>query len=238
MPLQAGEEPHDNRVAKELVVGIQQLDYFPHFDFSANQRRGYFYDLMQLFGRTHGYQIRFMPLPVKRLYQELDAGLDLVYPDNPAWQNHGNGRKTFSDPLVYSLGSSLVLPDKAHYQLRDVRTVALIHGYTPTKWLEASVEYRFEMIDVADTAGALGLVLKGRVDTTPVELNVAKAWLARRGLPEALVVAKDLPFTQLPFLLSTTTQPALIEEFNQFLRQQAEQIAALKKRYQLHESRP
>lgn len=224
---------------RDIVVGIQQLDYYPHFDFSSGQKRGYFYELMQLFGRTRGYQIRFMPLPVKRLYQELDDGLDLVYPDNPAWQNHQpDSAKVFSDPVVYTLGSSLVLPAKAHYKLEDVRTVALIHGYTPTKWLQASRDFSFEMIDVADTAGALGLVLKGRVDATPVELNVARAWLARRGTPHALVVAKGLPFTQLPFLLSTTRQPALIVEFNGFLREQAMQVAALKKRYQLQESRP
>lgn len=228
-----------SEAAVELRIGVQQLDYYPHFDFSAGQKRGYFVDLMRLFARSHGYQIRFVPLPVKRLYQELDDGLDLVYPDNPAWPNElPAGQKVFSDPVVFSLGSSMVRPDKAHYQLSDVQTVAFIHGYTPTKWLAASRQFRFEMVDVADTGAALGLVLKGRVDATPVELNVANAWLARQQQPGALVVAQQLPFTQLPFLLSTVHRPELIRQFNQFLRTHAVEIVALKKRFALQENRP
>lgn len=228
-----------NNAAVELRIGVQQLDYYPHFDFSAGQKRGYFVELMRLFARSHSYQIRFVPLPVKRLYQELDNGLDLVYPDNPAWPNElPMMQKVFSDPVVFSLGSSMVRPEKAHYQLSDVQTVAFIHGYTPTKWLAASRQFRFEMVDVADTGAALGLVLKGRVDATPVELNVANAWLARQQQPGALVVAQQLPFTQLPFLLSTVNRPELIEQFNQFLSVHAAEIAALKKRFALQENRP
>lgn len=228
-----------SEAAVELRIGVQQLDYYPHFDFSAGQKRGYFVELMRLFARSHGYQIRFIPLPVKRLYQELDDGLDLVYPDNPAWPNELPALpKVFSDPVVFSLGSSMVRPDKAHYQLSDVQTVAFIHGYTPTKWLAASRQFRFEMVDVADTGAALGLVLKGRVDATPVELNVANAWLARQQQPGALVVAQQLPFTQLPFLLSTVHRPEVITQFNQFLGSHAVEIVALKKRFALQENRP
>ncbi len=228
-----------SEAAVELRIGVQQLDYYPHFDFSAGQKRGYFVELMRLFARSHGYQIRFIPLPVKRLYQELDDGLDLVYPDNPAWPNELPAlQKVFSDPVVFSLGSSMVRPDKAHYQLSDVQTVAFIHGYTPTKWLAASRQFRFEMVDVADTGAALGLVLKGRVDATPVELNVANAWLARQQQPGALVVAQQLPFTQLPFLLSTVHRPEVITQFNQFLGSHAVEIVALKKRFALQENRP
>lgn len=228
-----------SEAAVELRIGVQQLDYYPHFDFSAGQKRGYFVELMRLFARSQGYQIRFVPLPVKRLYQELDNGLDLVYPDNPAWPNDlPTVQKVFSEPVVFSLGSSMVRPEKAHYQLSDVQTVAFIHGFTPTKWLAASRQFRFEMVDVADTGAALGLVLKGRVDATPVELNVANAWLARQQQPGALIVAHQLPFTQLPFLLSTLNRPELIDQFNQFLRVHAGEIAALKKRFALQENRP
>lgn len=223
----------------ELRVGVQQLDYYPHYDFSAGNKRGYFAELMRLFGRSTGYQIRFVPLPVKRLYQELADGLDLVYPDNPAWPNMPEpDKKVFSDPVVFSLGSTLVLPAHAHFSLHEVRSVALIHGYTPTKWLAASQQFRFEMVDVADTGAALRLVLKGRVDATPVELNVAQAWLAQQQQAGALVVAPQLPFTQLPFLLSTIQRPELIAQFNQFQLKHAAEIAALKKRFALQENRP
>ena len=117
-------------VPQSIVVGIEQIDYYPHYDFSAGKRRGFFYDLMQLFGKTKGYQIRFEPLPVKRLYQEASSGIDLVYPDNPAWQKYlvAGYQKTFSEPVIYTLGSTIVLPKNQHIALEQFHSLAVIHG--------------------------------------------------------------------------------------------------------------
>lgn len=222
---------------RQIVVGIEQIDYYPHYDFSPGQQRGFFYDLMQLFGKTAGYQIRFSALPVKRLYQEANSGIDLVYPDNPAWQQYlvAEYPKTYSDSVIYTLGSTMVLPKNQQMPLEKFRSLAVIHGFAPHRWLELQKRYKFRMVDVADSASALGLVLKGRVHGASIELNVAHEYLRRIGQPGALVAADTLPFSELPFLLSSVNQPGLIIEFNRFLRQQQRAIQQLKNKYQLLE---
>lgn len=226
-------------VPQSIVVGIEQIDYYPHYDFSAGKRRGFFYDLMQLFGKTKGYQIRFEPLPVKRLYQEASSGIDLVYPDNPAWQKYlvAGNQKTFSEPVIYTLGSTIVLPKNQHIALEQFHSLAVIHGFTPYRWLALQEKYKFTLVDVPDTASALGLVLKGRVDGASIELNVANEYLRRVGQPGALVAADTLPFSELPFLLSSVHRPELIAEFNLFLKKHHRDIQQLKQKYQLVEHR-
>ncbi len=224
---------------RQIVVGIEQIDYYPHFDFSPGQQRGFFYDLMQLFGKKAGYQIRFDPLPVKRLYQEANSNIDLVYPDNPAWQQYlvAEYAKTFSDPVIFTLGSTIVLPKDRQIPLDQFRSLAVIHGFTPHQWLELQSRYKFRLVDVADSTSALGMVLKGRVHGAVIELNVANEYLRRIGQPGALVAAETLPFSELPFLLSSVHKPALIAEFNRFLRQYDREIQQLKQKYQLQEHR-
>ena len=87
-------------------------------------------------------------------------------------------------------------------------------------------------------ASALGLVLKGRLDGANIEFNVAQHYLRSIAAQDQLVIAEQLPFTQLPFLLSTVKHPAVLKQFDQFLIENAEQVAALKRKYQLQEQRP
>lgn len=225
---------------RTVRVGIQNIDYYPHFDFSNEAPKGYFYELMQLFAHHAGLQIEFVPLPVRRLYQEAADGVDLVYPDNPRWQRYLVAKlpKYYSAPVEMNLGTTMVLPQNRDLPLEKVRTVAVIHGYTPTKWLELQAQNRYRMVDVADVESALGLVLKGRVDAANVEYHVAQHYLARHNLKGQLVVGSQLPYTQLAFLLSSYRDETLIQQFNQFLQQQAVEVAALRRKYQLYHELP
>jgi len=226
--------------ADRYVIGIEQIDYYPHYDFSKRQQRGYFVDLIQLFSEKTGHQFTFMPLPVKRLYQSSTSEIDLIYPDNPQWQQHYEAGidKVFSKPVIFTLGSTLVKPEQQHISLEQFRSLAVIHGFVPTKWLALKNQYKYRMVDVPDVASALGLVLKGRLDGANIEYNVAQHYLRSIAAQDQLVIAEQLPFTQLPFLLSTVKHPKLLAQFDQFLLDNAAQVAALKQKYQLQEQRP
>jgi ABC-type amino acid transport substrate-binding protein len=226
--------------ADNYVIGIEQIDYYPHYDFSKRQQRGYFFDLIQLFSEKSGHQFKFMPLPVKRLYQSANSGIDFIYPDNPLWKQYSEPgiTKFYSEPVIFTLGSTLVKPAMQQMTLEELRTVAVIHGFAPTKWLALQDQYKYRLVDVPDVASALGLVLKGRVDAAVIELNVAQHYLRSIAAEDTLVIAEQLPFTQLPFLLSTVKHPHLLKEFDRFLREHADAVAALKRKYQLQEQRP
>ncbi len=226
--------------ADNYVIGIEQIDYYPHFDFSKRQQRGYFVDLIQLYSQKSGHKFTFIPLPVKRLYHSADSEIDFIYPDNPLWQQYiePGVTKSFSAPVVFTLGSTLVKPEQQHISLEQFRSLAVIHGFVPTKWLALKNQYKYRMVDVPDVASALGLVLKGRLDGANIEFNVAQHYLRSIAAQDQLVIAEQLPFTQLPFLLSTVKYPQVLTQFDQFLLDNAEQVAALKRKYQLQEQRP
>jgi hypothetical protein len=226
-------------VAKSYVIGIEQLDYYPHYDFSSDHPRGYFFDLIQLYSQWSGDQFVFKALPVKRLYKDAAELTDFVYPDNLVWQpqldiDH-KVTKYYSDPVIYTLGGTMVLPENQQMRLKEFRLLANIHGFSPTLWVGLKKNYKFKILDVPDAESALGMTLKGRVDAANVEYNVAQYHLAQMKDSGTLVIAEHLPFTNLAFHLSSQKHPEQILRFNQFLREQQQQIQQLKQRYALIE---
>lgn len=227
--------------AKTYVIGIEQLDYYPHYDFKSAQPRGYFVDLIQLYSVWSGDEFVFKALPVKRLYKDSAELTDFVYPDNLRWQPHLDIDqelvKYYSAPVIYTLGGTMVLPQKQQMSLSDFKVLANIHGFSPTRWLELKKQHKFKILDVPDAESALRMTLRGRVDGANVEYNVAQYHLAQMKSAKALVMAEHLPFTNLAFHLSSQKHPEQILRFNQFLIEQQDQIQQLKRRYALVEYR-
>ena len=225
--------------AKEYRIGIEQLNYYPHYDFKSAQPRGYIYDLIQLYSQWSGDQFIFVPLPVKRLYADAETLTDFIYPDNKAWQPHlAAGRavsKSYSDPVIYTLGSTMVRPENADMQLQQFKLLANIHGFSPTLWLPLLSQYKIRILEVPDAEFALKLALRGRVDGANVEYNVATYHLERMKQPGALVAGLHLPFSERAFHLSTEKHPEQLKRFNRFLREQSHAIARLKQKYGLIE---
>ncbi len=227
--------------AKTYVIGIEQLDYYPHYDFKSAQPRGYFFDLIQLYSKWSGDTFVFKALPVKRLYKDSVELTDFVYPDNLAWQPHldidQKTEKYYSAPVIYTLGATMVLPQKQQITLATFKVLANIHGFSPTRWFELRQKHKFKILDVPDAESALRMAIRGRVDAANVEYNVAQYHLQQMQSAGALVMAEHLPFTNLAFHLSSQKHPEQILRFNQFLIEEQDQIQQLKRRYALVEYR-
>lgn len=224
----------------EFVVGTEDLNFYPHYDFTSADSQGFANEVLQLFARSYGYQFSFQPLPVKRLYHELDNLVDFIYPDNPSWVKYqgSHASRLFSEPLIYNLGTTLVLPANKQIRLEQFRTLAVIHGFTPTAWLKLRGQYRFKLYEVPNAVSAVNLVLKGELQGADVEYNVAQQILRQQQQPDALVVAQNLPMTRVAFHLSTVRHPQVLQQFNRFLLSHQAEISALKQKYQLTDSLP
>ncbi len=221
-----------------FVVGTEDINFYPHYDFTAADSSGFANDVLQLFAAEYGYRFSFQPLPVKRLYHELDNLVDFIYPDNPNWARFQTAQRDrmFSDPLIYNLGTTLVLPAQKEITLEQFRTLAVIRGFTPTAWLSLRDQYKFKMYEVPNAVSALNLVLKGQLDGADVEYNVAQHILRTQQQEGALVAARQLPITRVSFHLSTSRHPQVLMQFNRFLLSHQAEILALKQKYQLTDS--
>ncbi|WP_088331414.1 transporter substrate-binding domain-containing protein [Lacimicrobium sp. SS2-24] len=220
--------------AERYLLGIEAINFYPHYDFSAPHQNGFANEVFALFAEMSGYDLVMVPLPPKRLYHELDRRVDLIYPDHPRWvQYQGTApARYFSQAVTGNLGTAMIRPEFAMARTEDIRSVAIIRGFTPVAWLSRAKD-RIELIEVTDAQSALGLVLRNRVDAADVEYNVANHLLRKMGKAGALVPAMNLPYTLGSYHLSSATHPQVITQFDDFLHKHRQQIEQLKARYQI-----
>jgi len=228
--------------AKELVVGVQKIAYYPHYDFTGEQPRGYIYDLLALFSQHSDYKFSYIPLPVKRLHHEMliNQSIDLVYPDNPAWigARFKGYKLSFSQPLVNILGGTMVLAKNKGKGFTEFNSLTVTHGFTPVEWLKVRPYHPFKLFEVPDAISALKLVAMGRADGADVEYHVARYLISQDQSLSDLVLDPDLPFSSAGFHLSSIKQSQLIAELDSFIRQNPAEVRQLKAKHQLMDSLP
>lgn len=136
--------------ADALRVGVTENDAAPLVIFQRTPQLqlsgGLWKDMLDEVGRQLGREIRYVPLPRKRLNRELQQGrIDMVCNTNPAWW-HEPQLYQWSQPLseqverlVSPVGSPLQI--NSHAQLKGLRIGTVIG-------------YRYPQLDEAFAAGA------------------------------------------------------------------------------------
>lgn len=219
--------------AASLRICVQNIDYYPHYDFSVQPARGFAADLFALFEAKTGEKITLLPLPIKRLKDNPDC--QLVYPDNPQWHSAKSETQPlfFSQPLTGIIGATLVRRGDTQLELAEVRAIAVPRGFTPDHLLAVQKDYNFELVETTDATSAIQMLLKKRVDAADVEWHVARHLLQKLGQPQGAEIGRQLPLASVGFHLSSREHGAMLRRFDQFLLQFQPEISLLKARYQL-----
>lgn len=223
---------------KELVIGVENLNYYPYCDFSQTEHRGFFKELMERFGKAEGYRIIFKPLPVRRLYSELlESGqIDFKFPDNPHWGGEYKAGKTvhYSEGVVLFVDGVLVRPEKAKGRVDGIIRLGTIAGFTPWTYMERIKAGTIQNVGVRSMDALLKTAMAGRVDGAYVNISVARYILDEvLEQPGELVWNKNLPYDKNHYFLSTVRHPGIVKEFNAFLKREAAMLKRLEQKYKI-----
>ena len=231
----SAESPVPAQLKSEYTICVQDLAYYPHYDFTAASKPSYAASLFQLFSEKTGVRVQVKAMPIKRL--KLANDCDLRYPDNPLWYVERDIQRPayFSHPVTQILGTTVVLPERADLKPDELRAISVPRGFTPHHLMALQQQFQFEFVETNDAKAALVMVLKGRVDAADVEWNVAQALLKQLDPPAELAVAEQLPISLVGFHLSSKNSAEFIHTFDQFLQREQIAIAQLKQQFQLRE---
>ncbi len=231
----AAQTPAADALKADYKICVQDLAYYPHYDFSAAGKPSYATSLFQLFSQKTGIRLHIQAMPIKRL--KLATDCDLRYPDNPLWYVEREIQRPayFSHPVSQILGTTVVLPERADLKPEELTAISVPRGFTPHHLMALQQQFQFEFVETNDAKAALVMVLKGRVDAADVEWNVAQALLKQLDPPAELAVAQKLPISLVGFHLSSRNSAELINRFDQFLRNEQVAITQLKQQFQLRE---
>lgn len=220
--------------AETFVIGAQNIEYYPHYDFASEVDKGYAWALLEAFSKASGHKFVYLDMPIRRLQLELLKGnVDFVYPDNPTWYNQivPANKKVFSVPLTRALGGTIVKVSHLGRGIDTVKRLAMPLGFTPVKWQDRIDTGKTVLTTVTDTISALKLLHHERVDAANLEYHVAQYLASTLPNLEPITLDPSLPYTDVAFSLATIEHGNMIAQLDQFVQQNQMLIASLKSRY-------
>lgn len=238
------------RADERYIIGIEGLDYYPHYQFKGGKLTGFACDILDRFAKDKGYIFEYKAMPVKRLPRSLRQGVvDFRYPDNPAWNNE-DGQK---DKLLYSLplvGSHVGLAVNAGRRKGgEVRTIGVPLGFIPFEYIDAlkageiTIQYdnNFLLLIRQAVSGGIDAVY-GDKAVIEYQLKNNRQQLERlKPVDERIIAWEDqrltfdttLPNTIQKFSLSTIRHKKVVAEFNQWLEENDMMVARIRNFYGL-----
>src|SRR5690606_1486778 len=198
----------DGALAQTYVVGVEQQSFQPHFwQDERGEYRGFARELLDLFAREAGVELRYQALPVSQLTRHLGNGnVDFKYPDSPDW---GQGLKqgaaiAYSEPVVAYVDGVLVPPAQLGQGVEGLRRLALVEGWTPRDYQARMAAGQVEPVHAADLRQMMRLALRREADGAYYNVVVATYYLDNlRARPGALVFDPSLPHSRGAFHLSS-----------------------------------
>ena len=221
-----------------LVVGVENVKYFPHYDNKNGEYIGYARAILDAFAEQHEYKFDYRVLPVKRLYREFFAEqiIDLKYPDNRYWGQDlkKNLPIRYSTSVVDYIDGTMVLPDRLGNSVEDLQTLGTIRGFTPWDYFDSMQSNMIKVSENRDIDTLLSQVLRGRIGGAYINIAVANYHLSQvLKKPGALVFDANLPHTKSGYHLSSLKHPEVIQQFSQFLQLNRNRVSALQKQYKV-----
>lgn len=221
-------------VAKDLILGVEDIEYYPLWAQRSGEYAGFARELFDQFAKEYNHTIQYKPLPIKRLYGEfLNGRLDFKFPDSPNWASDQKREHnvTYSDAVLEYIDGVMVLSGSE----KTLATLGTVRGFTPWTYLDDIAADKIRVVENSNVDGLFKLIKSGRVDGGYFNVLVARHYLKHTLLQsEAFEFNEALPHSRGQYHLSTIKHPDVIEEFNQFLRDNAEFVSSLKNKFDIN----
>jgi len=227
--------------AQEFIIGVEEVSYYPLFDFSATDtsKPSFSRDILKEFFEQHNYSYRFIALPIKRFNKWYeDKGIDFKFPDNARWRDDTYNKLniTFSRPVIKLMAGSYVLKSNAKYRREDIKKLGTIFGFSPTLWFDKLKSKELELIEENTPFGIIKHILHGNVDATNIDANVIRHNLKLVEKPKAIVLNTNIYHEVFSYHLSSIEHPEIIKQFDTFIQNNPELIQQIKKKHDITEA--
>jgi len=225
---------------KEFIIGVEAVNYYPLISFSVNDdtKESYTKELLSHFFESKNYAYRFLPLPIKRFDKwYVEENIDFKYPDNPRWRTKADQllKIVFSEPTIKLIAGSYVLPKNKLLTRSEIKKIGTILGFIPTLWLDEVASGEVNLIEESSPLGIVKHLLYGNIDATNIDANVIRHNLALLGQSNEIILNQKIKHQVFSYQLSTMKYPHIIEEFNDFMKNNKQFIDMIKRKYYIDE---
>ncbi|AZQ84957.1 hypothetical protein EKO29_13750 [Colwellia sp. Arc7-635] len=228
--------------AQAYTVGVEDISYFPIYDFSEDtqNRHSFTKELLRTFFDLHGYQFKFVALPLKRFDKwYAEEAIDFKFPDNARWRTEQSKKLNikYSQAVLNLTAGSYVLKKNKNNEKKKIKRLGTIFGFHPTLWHKSIKNNKIELVGSSSPFSLIKHLLHGNIDAIYIDKNVIDYNLKRLNKKsDAVVLNKNINHEPFSFHFSTISHPEIIQQFNDFLQSHHQIISTMKKKYGIVET--
>jgi polar amino acid transport system substrate-binding protein len=214
--------------AKNLVIGVEDIAYYPYFDYTGNET-SLSKAILDKFAAEQGYTLSYVALPIKQFSKWLyENDIDFKYPDNERWHPaiKDHDAEYFSDAIFYLRAGTVVLLQDKDRPKAFFKSLGMISGFEPTLWKAEIASGEVNILDDASTKVLIKHLVNGLVDGVDMDIAVANYYLKSLGIKQQLAYSSVLSQEIFSHQLSTIKYPEIIQQFNQWLAHNREFLEA------------
>ena len=231
---------HSTATNKQLIIGVENHQYFPHYQYSENAYSGFARELLDEFSKEYEFDPVYKAYAVKSLFKAFQLKqIMLKYPDNPIWSFEGRSglHIAYSNPVVDYTDGILTEHDRPLGKLSDLKVLGTIDGFTPFPMLNLIRDGKIKVLYFSNLNQLVKAIRAKQLDAIYVNIDVCNYYLKNiLKKPGSLLFDPTLPFTSGSYYLSTSSRPDVIRKFNTFLYEKRKLISGLKLKYQLNQT--
>jgi len=229
--------PINHSHADNFIIGVENIDYFPIYQYSEGQYNGAASEILNKFAKSHNHTLNYKAFPITRLNKNyLDGKVDFRFPDNGYWaqdQKSGYDIK-YSNSVIDFIDGVMVTPENKGKGIEKLKRLGLVRGFTAWDYLGHIDKGSVKVKETNNLESLIKLTSTKRYDGAYFNVDVATYYLNNTlKAPDSLVFDPDLPHTKSNYSLSSFKHPKVIEQFNQFLIDHADWVQSVKDKYQV-----
>ena len=218
--------------AKTFIVGVENVNLYPFYDFNKVKPRGYLVELIQKFAEHEGFDIEFRVMPPKELWiAYLNSDVDFRMPDNITWKR---SRKmdynlTYSAPLVYFNSGVISLSENKN---RPISKLGTIKGFTAWSYKDQVDSGLVTLVEETGTENMIRGLFSGRTDGVYYNVEAFIQQVQDSGYEkERVIFRRELLKSHSLYMLSSINYGEKVYAFNQFLRDNRDWVRERKRFY-------
>lgn len=224
--------------ATHLVIGVEDISYYPYFDYTSSQT-SFSKLVLDKFAADSGHSITYVRLPIKQFSKWLyESNVDFKFPDNRRWQDatESDSHATyFSDPLLFMRAGTIVLKQNQDKPKVYFKYLGMITGFYPTLWMDEIAKNEVNLLDDTSAKVLVKQLVNGIVDGIDIDIAVAEHYLKELQIDQQVAYSSQLQQQVFSHHLSTLKYPEIISQFNQWLANNQDFVARTKKQLSIPE---
>ncbi|WDD99783.1 substrate-binding periplasmic protein [Thalassomonas actiniarum] len=196
---------------KELLIGVENINYYPISAMRHGQYAGFSRDVLDAFAERYGHNIIYKAYPVKSLFGAYLAGqVDFKFPDNSGWAQESKHKRiiTYSQAVLESIDGVMVYPHAQGRGLGALKRLGTIVGFTRFAYLDAIAAGKVKRHEHESLDGLMKLVKSNYVDGVYSNIFVTRYFLKNSSYgSQYIVFDKTLPYEMTGYALSSFKSP-------------------------------